>query len=345
MAVVVAQGPPPRPSEAPRHPLLRIVSELAELLPAQGPISIFIHHNTLHAFEGLAFEEAVERAARRLHREPYLSEARYREKRAAGRILDADLDAVIADELGATASDELVGGVSRADFWRAVLRHGIPSASGAQLDWLLQEAPAVSPWEGAGSDDRAQRRRDRRWRACLEAVGRTDARPPRAATPGPRHRDWIEAAYRIDTDAWIHPPLIRFLAGFLDQGLAHWEMPRRALGLHGCFLELYRTRLAARCGPWARSLPDLVSQDLAAGRDGLASLEHSVSALGLRPDEVAPYLGGALLALRGWAGMVRQIEVRPDRVPAHEVPTTLVDYLAVRLLFERAALAHVSAEI
>src|SRR5690242_4612360 len=171
---------------SPDHALTRMLDRLAPLLPAQGPISIFIHHNTLHAFEGLPFEEAVERAARRLHREPYLSEARYREKHAAGRILDADLDAVIADALGATASDEVVSGVSRADVWRAVVRHGLPSASGAQLDWLLQEAPVAAPWGGDGSDDRA-RRRDRLWRACLEAAGRTDARPPRAASPGPRH--------------------------------------------------------------------------------------------------------------------------------------------------------------
>src|SRR5690606_29425900 len=36
------------------------------------------------------------------------------------------------------------------------------------------------------------------------------------------------------------------------------------------------------------------------------------------------------------AGMVRQIEERPDRVPARPLPATLVDFLAVRLLLERA---------
>ena len=54
---------------SPDHSLLRTIDRLAHLLPAQGPISIFIHHNTLHAFEHLAFEEAVEHAAMRLERE------------------------------------------------------------------------------------------------------------------------------------------------------------------------------------------------------------------------------------------------------------------------------------
>ena len=30
--------------------LTELIDELSHLLPAQGPISIFIHHNTLHAY-------------------------------------------------------------------------------------------------------------------------------------------------------------------------------------------------------------------------------------------------------------------------------------------------------
>ena len=41
--------------------LARVIDRVAELLPAQGPISIFIHHNTLHAFEHLPFEEQPDR--------------------------------------------------------------------------------------------------------------------------------------------------------------------------------------------------------------------------------------------------------------------------------------------
>ena len=82
-------------ASAPDHPLTRVIDQLAHLLPAQGPISIFIHHNTLHAFEHLPFEEAVERAAERLGREPFLAESRYRDKLASGRILARDVEALL----------------------------------------------------------------------------------------------------------------------------------------------------------------------------------------------------------------------------------------------------------
>ena len=149
----------------------------------------------------------------------------------------------------------------------------------------------------------------------------------------------------IDTDAWIHPPLIRFLAGYLDQGLAHWPMPERSRGIHGCFLEIYRTSLAAQCGHWARTLPLLVAEDRAAERDALGSIAHSLAQLGVGDDERADYLSAELLALRGWAGIVRQIEERPDRVPARDLTVTLRGYLAVRLLFERAALDQAARQL
>src|SRR5207244_6950027 len=87
-----------------------------------------------------------------------------------------------------------------------------------------------------------------------------------------------------------------------------------------------------------RALPQLVLEEKAAGRDALSSIANSLTLLGVHETEVIDYLMAELLALRGWAGIVRQIEERPDRVPARDLTVTLRGYLAVRLLFERAAL-------
>src|SRR5215468_7521469 len=99
-------------SKAP-HSLTDVIDELAHLLPAQGPISIFIHHNTLHAFEHLPFEEAVETAAARLGCEPFLAESRYRDKLKSGRILARDVETLLAEQLGSGGDLDVAGVGSR----------------------------------------------------------------------------------------------------------------------------------------------------------------------------------------------------------------------------------------
>jgi uncharacterized protein len=346
---------------SPDDPLMGMIDRLAHLLPAQGPISIFIHHNTLHAFEHLPFEEAVEHAAVRLGREPYLAESRYRDKLASGRIRPKDVEALLVEQLGATAVEDIAGVGSRLDLWRAVVLHGIPAAAGRELSWILEETEALArfrtdvPASARSASTAARELSDRvddeeqavhrLWNACLAAVRRVDSAPLPVQEAPVRHRDWLVASHGIDTDAWIHPPLIRFLAGYLDQGLAHWSMPRRDMGIHGCFLEIYGMSLATQCGRWARTLPRLVADDHAAQRSALDSIAHSLAELGVYDSECEDYLSAELLALRGWAGIVRQIEERPDRVPARDLTVTLRGYLAVRLLFDRAALGEAAHQL
>src|SRR5262252_6948655 len=126
-----------------RAELSQLIDHAAHLLPAQGPISIFIHHNTLHAFEDLPFETAVERAAATFRCEPYLAEPRYRDKLAAGRILAKDVEAIIAEELGSRASEAVAGVGARRDLWRAIVLHGVPVASGRELAWVLEDTDAL----------------------------------------------------------------------------------------------------------------------------------------------------------------------------------------------------------
>src|SRR4029453_3118193 len=83
---------PPRRERSARATHLAHVGEHAgHFLPAQGPIRVFIHHNTLHAFEDLNFDDGVTRGAKLFGCQPYLSEDRYREKLAQGRITVTDL--------------------------------------------------------------------------------------------------------------------------------------------------------------------------------------------------------------------------------------------------------------
>ncbi|MBI4346569.1 MAG: DUF2309 domain-containing protein [Elusimicrobia bacterium] len=334
----------------PRRARLRaVVEESAELLPAQGPIGIFIHHNPLHAFESLDFDSAAIWASRRLSSEPYLPEAEYRDCFHDGRLTERDLRWSLLQSLGHDGDRRVAAGVTRLELRLLIARYGIPEASGPSLSWLLKETDVLRGWrEDLPAEARGNLREGgarKLWDACLLAAqGWVPPRPPQATAPV-RHRDLLAATHGIDTDAWVQPTLIRLLGAFLDQGLARWRLPGRSRGLYAAFLDLYAHPRAALCGPWARGLPGLADEERRRGSSAIDSLSGSLDALGVGPDEEHAFIEQTALALRGWAGMVRQLEARPDRVPARSVPASLVDYLAVRLLLERAALSFAASEI
>src|ERR1700683_3360842 len=85
-------------AESRREKLRHAVEHAAHLLPMQGPIGVFVHHNTLHAFEHLPFEQAVIEASHLFGAEPYMTEADYRAALARGRIHMEDIDAVLESE-------------------------------------------------------------------------------------------------------------------------------------------------------------------------------------------------------------------------------------------------------
>ena len=185
----------PTESKTPKS-LASVIDELAHLLPAQGPISIFIHHNTLHAFEHLPFEEAVERAAELLGCEPFLAESRYRDKLASGRILAQDVEWLLQEQLGARGARDVAGVGSRLDLWRAVVLHGIPDATGRELSWILEETTALSRFRTdlpanarsalavlADGDGRAGTRSAQPCTACGTRVSKRSAAPGRPRGP------------------------------------------------------------------------------------------------------------------------------------------------------------------
>ena len=138
------------PKPDPREWIDAALAEAAHLLPAQAPIEVFVHHNTLHAFQALPFHEAVARAGERFGARGYLSEDEYREALRTGRITDAEL----AEELAAVAgSGRLAPGAESThhdgdvgpawppaeELLLAALRHGIEPVDDAELAWRISE--------------------------------------------------------------------------------------------------------------------------------------------------------------------------------------------------------------
>ena len=384
---------PDQDSPAARLDRLRhAIDHAAHLLPAQGPITVFIHHNTLHAFENETFDEAVRRGGETFGCEPYLSEQRYREALGRGRIRYADLQAVLEEELRNRASDfpDRLGG--RLELLLTMLEYPLPTGSAEELNWFVAETDALSKvrreasaaarskliaesrrwvlrdlrlWNGskrkipAWVSELFQKFRAARiedwteetweafaleslWRVCCDGLAGVAAKPV-APRPLVRHRDLLLRTHAIDSDLWVHDLLIRFTAAFLDQGVSHWPMPDREKGYFQAFCSLYRGDVAPP-DAWFRGVPAELARVQDSGLAPLELIRESFDALGVLEPEWDAYLSATLLALRGWGGMIREVETRADRV-AYPIPKeSLIEFIAVRLLLERFALAHALRE-
>lgn len=81
---------------------------LKHYLPSQAPLKDFVHHNTLHAFQDLKFENAVQKASRMFGYKVSLSLNEYRELYRKYRIREDILEDRIIRRKGAANADEWV---------------------------------------------------------------------------------------------------------------------------------------------------------------------------------------------------------------------------------------------
>jgi uncharacterized protein YbcC (UPF0753/DUF2309 family) len=378
--------------------LRHAIDHATHLLPSQGPITVFVHHNTLHAFEDLPFHEAVKKGARIFGCQPYLTEERFHQELARGRIRVADLEAVLREQLGRAVDERILSFGTRLELRLAMLQYPLRQAPDAELRWYVAETDALKRYRAdapaavrdrfleetrhwvmrdvrGGPESRHDGQQERRdqdalaslfeqfgvatierwgpatweefslgalWRVCRDGVH--SVRPLVPPTPPPvRHRDLLREATGEDADRLVDDLLIRFCAAYLDQGFSPWPLPQREDGFFQAFTALYRQP----GGPpdrWMRGLAAELERIETSGLDPMESVLESLEILGVPEPESEDFLTQTLLALRGWAGMLRQVEIRGDRVAHPIAPGSVLGYLAVRLILDRLALATVARE-
>jgi len=284
------------------------LKDAARLLPAQSPIGVFVHHNTLHAFEHLPFEEAVVQAAQLFSAEPYMSEAAYRAELTRGRIQLLDVDAVLDRE-----TDSLIfARLNRSSLRRAMITPGVREFDAATIVWRTEQG------------DLARDFRRPALRALFKACfARTVAHEEEPAPPRP-------------VDEVIHPWLIRLCSVYLDQGTAYWPMPNR----EGGFYESARRLFSARGGIFPKYLVGLDEEFRRQERLSSSAADAVLDYLDSQRFQETKWpeiVEAELLALPGWAGLIHKLEKDPALAPHKTLPCSLMDYLAVRLTMSRVA--------
>ena len=303
-------------------PLDRAIASAHGILPDQGPIGVFVHHNTLHAFQHLPFHDGVQAGAAQLDARPYLDIHEFREAWQRGRIEDRDAADTIQRVLGARAEERVIFGVNRASLWFALLRDVVDEADDAGLQY--QHSHGASRLHGATHLSAALQRL-----STAPAHGDARARTPR------RHRDALVALGATDTDVVVHHELVRLCAVFLDHGQAMAEMPHREQGFLRAVAHLFTTGTTEPVG--CRGLRQDMLQVLANGTSASDVITSSLTALGVTATSIEPVLLATALALPGWTGMFSRLERHPEEIES-PASVTLRDVLAVRLLYERRAI-------
>lgn len=123
--------------------LQHAIEHAAHLLPSQGPIEVFVHHNTLHAFEHLPFDQALRQGFEQYQSECFLPEEQYRRELKRGRILREDLTAALRDDLADQAEIPIDSLGTRFQLRLAMLEHALPTGPDAELRWLVSETNAL----------------------------------------------------------------------------------------------------------------------------------------------------------------------------------------------------------
>ena len=153
--------------------------------------------------------------------------------------------------------------------------------------------------------------------AAAVAALRSTACSARASSPAPpppirRHRDVLLAATGVDTDELVHEVLIRFSSAFLDQGFAHWPLPDREAD--SIARSSTSTANRAACVPRWLQRPQARNGATAAratSRRWSRSKNRS-QLLGVAAEQREAFITATLLALRGWAGMIWQMETNAE---------------------------------
>lgn len=333
------QVPPPSEDAS----LLEILERVRQWIPSQGPLGVFVHHNTLHHFEHLPFDEALELVSSSTGAQTYLAHGQLVDAWIRGRIRHEDLAPVCEQFLKKKPfpMDSLPLDLSPAQLCQAVALVPCYRLSGASVRWILHEGTWLKQFLPQCSESSKNRIRQQAellrgkssrvfqsqadlekralkslWRRCLDTLSLETAEDPKYVVSS-------------TIEARVNRLLTLLAASYLDQGISYWKFPYRERGFFNAFvLCLQSEQLLPRFLRW---VPEKRILSLI-GATSLETLANLLRHLSIPKERQEAFLIDQARSLAGWTGMASELELHQELFPNERLPISLSDFLAVRLL-------------
>ena len=322
-----------------RQSLQDAIQHLDHVLPGQAPIHDFVHHNTLHGFQHLPFEEAVSAFEDLTGISAYLPLQDYRDLYAQGRIESADLDWALQQTQADSDMPVVLAGQRfvLSDIDKAILLSDCCPLTVTGLNWRKQKMSGHESvlWEMMCTNFSATYNYPKPDFAssCNEGINQIAAINDLFEQVGIRStiRGLLMSLTGEDILEEIRPSIIRACTAVLDEGMVAWHLPDwQTLGWYQAWKKYFKSETISVFedhddfeGFW-QGLPE----------QPLDAIIYTLTSFAIPEIRWNTYLERLALELPGWSGLINWRQNHPE-YRKDQAQLSLVDYLAIRLILDR----------
>ena len=359
----------PAPSLTPeaRERLRHDIIEASEPIAPFWPMRTMVAQNPIHGLEYLPFDQAVRKGKHLLGGNGYLANQEYQQFYRDGRITQESLKQAFERVGPCQTQQKFIQLGSRQitahDVWMLHLIVGFAPLEPLLLEWELGDNGSTKRFHLNLSEESRTRIIERTiqecelcrdypeeayltnlWKSTLAALQLAESHtPPQSSDHSvaptavsiclPAQRtisDWVDSLAGVGLVDQVNDQLIKWVAAFLDEGLAGWEMPQRQDGFYQAWRQLVQEDLSGTLlgiKDFSQKITDLPSDP----EDAIAS---HLQQLGIPRDQWSDYLSRQLSLLPGWTRYIRWLGEHPDYHAQRTHPIDTTQYLAVRLFYE-----------
>jgi uncharacterized protein len=359
-----------------RDEVRQIVLNASEPIAPFWPMRTMVAQNPIHGLEYLPFDQAVRKGKELLGGNGYLANEEYRQFYRDGRITKESFERAFS-RVGPRPDGQIaieVGGrkIAPSDVWQLHVLFGFEELPLSLLEWELSGGGALKRFRkelSAESRKKIIERATERcepfrqcpeedylknlWESVLAAFELSDLQDSSQMSEDshsltsapislPPHRtisDWVDGLSEAVLVEQINNQLIKWLASFLDEGLAGWEMPGRGEGFYQVWRNLAQKDFSGKLlgikdfAQKVQSLPQAPEDAIVSGLDKL-EIPH---------EQRQDYLSRQLSSLPGWTRYIRWLGEHPAYHAQIKHPIDTTQYLAVRLFYE-VEFAHIKCQ-